>query len=95
MAHIINLATQVLISTYSKAPDFDPKNPENHLPDTAAAMRDEIGLVRAIAVKVSQTLIMLSPGAHFIVIIGALLSEAQRSLQENPVESATERGWHR
>ncbi|KAJ7842020.1 hypothetical protein B0H14DRAFT_3140052, partial [Mycena olivaceomarginata] len=51
MAHIINLATQALISKYSKATHFDPKQPEAHLPDTSAPLRDEIGLIRAIAVK--------------------------------------------
>jgi hypothetical protein len=48
LAHVINLATQVLISTYSKAPHFDPRNPEGHVPTS----RDEVGLVRAIVVKV-------------------------------------------
>jgi hypothetical protein len=48
LAHIINLATQALISTYSKAPHFDPKDPEAHVPTS----RDEVGLVRAITVKV-------------------------------------------
>ena len=47
LAHVINLATQTLISTYSKAPHFDPKDPEAHIPTS----RDEVGLVRAIAVK--------------------------------------------
>ncbi|KAF7342966.1 putative AC transposase [Mycena venus] len=53
MAHIINLATQTLISTYSKSPHFDPKDPESHVPDTdmSIPLRDEIGLVRTIAVK--------------------------------------------
>jgi hypothetical protein len=48
LAHVINLATQALISTYSKAPHYDPKNPDAHIPTS----RDEVGLVRAIAVKV-------------------------------------------
>jgi hypothetical protein len=53
LAHIINLATQTLISTYSKAPHFDPTNPEAHVPTS----RDEVGLVRAIAVKVHINLL--------------------------------------
>jgi hypothetical protein len=48
LAHVINLATQALISTYSRAPHFDPKDPEAHIPTS----RDEVGLVRAIVVKV-------------------------------------------
>ena len=49
LAHVINLATQKLISTYSKSPHFNPKNPDAHVP----ASRDEVGLVRAIVVKVN------------------------------------------
>ena len=48
LAHVINLATQALISTYSKSLHFDPKNPEAHVPTS----HDEVGLIRAIAVKV-------------------------------------------
>jgi len=46
LAHVINLATQALIATYSKSPYFDPKNPDAHVPTS----RDEVGLVRAIVV---------------------------------------------
>jgi hypothetical protein len=53
LAHVINLATQALIGTYSKSPHFDPKNPEAHIPSS----RDEVGLIRAIAVKVGKILI--------------------------------------
>jgi hypothetical protein len=38
----------MLISTYSKSPHFDPKHPDAHVPTS----RDEVGLIRAIAVKV-------------------------------------------
>ena len=49
LSHVINLATQALISTYSKSPHFDPKDPDAHIPIT----RDEVGLIRTIAVKAS------------------------------------------
>jgi hypothetical protein len=49
LAHVINLATQMLISSYSKSPHFNPNQPDAHTPTS----RDEVGLVRAIAVKVS------------------------------------------
>ena len=54
LAHVINLATQALISTYSKTPHFDPATPEDHLniAGDQSSARDEVGLVRAIAVKV-------------------------------------------
>ena len=48
LAHIINLATQVLISTYSKTPHYDPKHPDTHIPTCC----DEVGLIQAIVVKV-------------------------------------------
>src|ERR1700678_1029168 len=51
LAHIINLATQALISTYSQATHFDPMDPEAHVPLPGA--RDEIGLIHAITVKVN------------------------------------------
>jgi hypothetical protein len=50
LAHVINLAMQMLISTYSKAAHFDPNQPEAHLPTSC----DEVGLVRAIVVKVRR-----------------------------------------
>jgi hypothetical protein len=53
LAHVINLGTQVLISTYSKTPHYSPYDPKAHEPDTSLrGDRDEIGLVRAICVKV-------------------------------------------
>jgi hypothetical protein len=48
LAHVINLATQMLISTYSKSPHFDSMWPDAHVP----TCRDEVGLVWAIVVKV-------------------------------------------
>ena len=48
LAHVINLATQLLISTYSKSPHFDPTHPNAHVPTSC----DEVGLVRSIVVKV-------------------------------------------
>jgi hypothetical protein len=46
-SHVINLATQALIGTYSKSPHFDPKCPEDHVP----VDQDEVGLIRSIVVK--------------------------------------------
>ncbi|KAJ7730047.1 hypothetical protein B0H14DRAFT_2640304 [Mycena olivaceomarginata] len=54
LAHVINLATQKLISTYSKASHFNIHDSNAHIPDTSLShdgIRDEIGLLRAIAVK--------------------------------------------
>ena len=47
LAHVINLAMQMLISTYSKSPHFDPKQPDAHI----LTSHDEVGLVWAIVVK--------------------------------------------
>jgi len=52
LAHIINLATQALIATWSKAKYYSADTEDAHMPDTAGAERDELGLVRAICVKV-------------------------------------------
>jgi hypothetical protein len=53
LAHVINLATQALIKGHSKAKYYSPANPDEHIPDVDAYLRDEVGLIRAIAVKVS------------------------------------------
>lgn len=67
LAHVINLATQMLISTYSSSPHFDPKQPDAHIPTS----RDEVGLVRAIVVKAGFD--------TYIAIDTAYLSDQERS----------------
>jgi hypothetical protein len=52
LAHVINLAMQALILTYSKFPHFDPKQPDAHVPTS----RDKVGLVRVVVVEVCVTL---------------------------------------
>ena len=52
LAHIINLATQVLISTRSKAKHYNPHNVDEHASDVDAVQQDKLGLVRATCVKV-------------------------------------------
>jgi hypothetical protein len=47
LAHVINLAMQMLISTYSKSLHFNPKQPDAHI----LTSHNEVGLVRAIVVK--------------------------------------------
>ncbi|KAG6864146.1 hypothetical protein C0991_012142, partial [Blastosporella zonata] len=52
LAHIINLATQALILTRSKAKYYNPHQIDEHLPDTSLDVeRDELGLIWAIVVK--------------------------------------------
>ena len=53
LAHIINLATQALISTRSKTKHFNPHSEEEHMPVVVGPDHDETGLVRAITVKVN------------------------------------------
>ncbi|ESK81374.1 hat family dimerization domain-containing protein [Moniliophthora roreri MCA 2997] len=48
LAHIINLAVQAFIKTYSKSKHYDPQEPEVHEPSEKG---DEVGKVRAITVK--------------------------------------------
>lgn len=52
LAHIINLATQALISTHSKSHHYNPADPEADLSSDDIG-RDTVELVRAICVKVS------------------------------------------
>jgi hypothetical protein len=56
LAHVINLDTQALIGTYSKSPHFDPRSPDAHIPTS----HDEVGLIRAIVVKVRHLYIVQS-----------------------------------
>lgn len=53
MAHIINLATQAFLAAHSKSVHYDPSNPEANVCVEVqdGIHRDEVGLVRAIAVK--------------------------------------------
>ena len=57
LAHIINLATQAVITTCSKAEYYDGSSQDdNELPeDLGATERDEIGIVRAICIKVHHS----------------------------------------
>jgi hypothetical protein len=50
LAHVIHLATRALISTYSKAPYYDPGQP-HILGPAQSSHRDEVDLIRAIVVK--------------------------------------------
>jgi len=52
LAHIINLTTQALISKRSKSKFYDPKAPDDHIPDVTAVNCDEVGLIQAICIKV-------------------------------------------
>ena len=57
LAHIINLATQALLAAHSKSKHYDPTSPEDIVVATHDGFqRDEVGLIRAIAVKVSHSL---------------------------------------
>ena len=54
LAHIINLATQALLAAHSSSKHYDPAKPTDHEPNIDDFLRDEIGLIRAITVKVSD-----------------------------------------
>lgn len=84
LAHIINIATQKLISAYSKAPHFNAHEPTAHIPDTSESMRDEIGLVRAISVKASlcSSLLFLTES-----LPGEVVLETQEFVQDHPAPS--------
>lgn len=50
---MINLAVQAMLSAYSKTPHYEPDDPEAHI-NGAVQSRDEVGLIRAITVKVTN-----------------------------------------
>ena len=53
LAHIINLATQAVIATRSKAKYYNGNPADDLLPENLGTdERDEIGIVRAICIKV-------------------------------------------
>ncbi|KAF5365840.1 hypothetical protein D9757_012805 [Collybiopsis confluens] len=58
LAHVINIATQAVIKTYSSSKHYNPALPDEHEPNTATVdddgekvVRDEVGITRAVAVK--------------------------------------------
>ncbi|KAH8984846.1 hypothetical protein EDB92DRAFT_1818912 [Lactarius akahatsu] len=52
LAHIINLATQAVISARTKSKYYNGDPTDDHLPkDLGTSKRDEIGIVRAICIK--------------------------------------------
>ncbi|KAG2739509.1 hypothetical protein P692DRAFT_20683927, partial [Suillus brevipes Sb2] len=51
LAHIVNLATQALLSTHSKSKHVDATKPDDDLVASRHDQRDEVGLVRSISVK--------------------------------------------
>lgn len=75
LAHIINLATQALIAMYSKSPHFDPKNPEAHIPTS----HNEVGLVRAIVVKVQCGIFYWCVIGYNLLFRNVLLQNANKS----------------
>jgi hypothetical protein len=54
LAHIINIATQALIQARSKTKYYNPHDIDEHTPDVTAPERDELGLIRAVSVKVND-----------------------------------------
>ncbi|KAF8798472.1 hypothetical protein BYT27DRAFT_7320352 [Phlegmacium glaucopus] len=51
LAHIINLATQALISTKSQSKYYNSNFDNEHVPEDNTTSRDEVGLIRVIVVK--------------------------------------------
>jgi len=81
LAHIINLTTQALISTHSKAKYYNPNAEEEHIPDVDTWNRDEVGLIRTICVKASLLYLVLEyPSYHFA---GAFICSAEGALQNS------------
>jgi hypothetical protein len=88
LAHVINFATQALIKAYTKAKHFSPEKPDEHIPDVDALERDEVGLIRAIAVKVSvQGSIIHAMDSHIdLGTIICKLEEAFKKIQSDKLQ---------
>jgi hypothetical protein len=84
LAHVINLATQAVVSTYSKSKHYDPKDPEAHIPELDDQVRDEIGLIRAIVVKVCSPQSLLDE-IHLTFYVGTIFGKTKREVQGDPV----------
>ena len=76
LAYVIDLAMQMLILTYSKSPHYDPKQPDVHIP----VVHDEVGLVRAIVVKVWVILYILCPNLISLTTIQKCSSSKQKEI---------------
>ncbi|KAF9478225.1 hypothetical protein BDN70DRAFT_880177 [Pholiota conissans] len=59
LTHIINLATQAVISTRSKAKYFNPHDDDAEIFPDVDAERDEVGLICMISVKVCDQVSVL------------------------------------
>jgi hypothetical protein len=60
LAHIVNVATQKLISTYSKSAFYESEIAGDVEPEYSGNGHDVVGLIRAIAVKVSPFLYVIT-----------------------------------
>ena len=88
MAHVINLATQALIKGHSNAKYYNPATPDEHIPDVDAYLRDEVGLIRAITVKV----ILFWSQRHIQYVsdtdLGTIFCETEGTISNNTVRKA-------
>ena len=85
LAHIINLAMQALLTAHSKSEHFDPATPDADLVASRGVQRDEVGLVRAICVKVSIYCFRhIQITTNGIYLTGTLFCAAQRIVQQYP-----------
>ena len=88
LAHVINLATQALIKGHSKAKYYNPATPDEHIPDVDAYLRDEVGLIRAIAVKVSPFVAEAILHAMADTDLGTIFCETEGVISNNTVRKA-------
>jgi hypothetical protein len=79
LAHIINLATQAVISTHSKSKYYSRDPEDDTVPeDVGTGDQDEIGIIQAICVKVSissnicPSFLMCGTGSLFLTTQAAL-----------------------
>lgn len=84
LAHIINLATQALIATRSKAKYYNPHDKDQDTPNLdgdEGFERDEVGLVRLICVKVQVLQVTTFCNLSITLLIGSFIITTERTLQ--------------
>ena len=85
LAHIVNLATQAVISAHSKSKYYNGNPEDDHLPeDVGGTEREEIGIVRAICVKVHLTLSLQLCNSN--TMVSKAHSSAQRKEAFNSIQ---------
>ena len=83
--HIINLATQAVISACTKSKYYNGGPSDDHIPeDIGDNERNEIGIIQAICIKVRNGSYLFAFGTTLVGLVGMFIIAAEGSIQEHP-----------